>query len=195
VISFSAFDTPALRGVSDWLLPIAGFAETAGSYVNANATWQTSPVALQLLGEAKPGWKVLRVLGNMMAVPGFDYVRLDEVTSEAQTKAVSALALDARVQKVQVNITQVSGLSRVAVVPMFAGDMLLRQAPSLQAHEHAGKAVIRVNPADMIAASDLAVATGMMLESDVRVAVGNWLAPIALKTDLGADQITMAVKE
>ena len=62
-----------LKSVAHVMLPIGTFAETSGTYVNLEGLWQSFAGAAKPLGEARPGWKVLRVLGNLLDVPGFDY--------------------------------------------------------------------------------------------------------------------------
>lgn len=198
VVSVSAFDTPGLREISDWLLPIAAFGEAAGSYVNANGLWQFAPVALTAAGDAKPGWKVLRVLGNMMNVDGFDYVSLDQVTNEAKLSAVvpSAINHDA-LMNMNCTAEHVSSFARVAELPMYANDIYVRHAQPLQAHEHAGKAVLRMNSQEVtdavVRVKDI---NGNMIElnvvADDRVAVGNIVAPMSLLATLPADYLSMA---
>jgi NADH-quinone oxidoreductase subunit G len=61
------------------VLPIGSFAETSGTYVNAEGRWQSWTGAAKLPGESRPGWKVLRVLANLLNVPGVDYVSSEEV--------------------------------------------------------------------------------------------------------------------
>jgi NADH-quinone oxidoreductase subunit G len=61
------------------VLPIGSFAETSGTFVNVEGRWQSWAGAAKLLGEARPGWKILRVLANLLDVPGIDYVSSDEV--------------------------------------------------------------------------------------------------------------------
>ena len=73
VVAASAFRSPALESVAQVLLPIGAFAETSGTYVNGAGTWQGFQGAVAPPGEARPGWKVLRVLGNLLGLPGFDY--------------------------------------------------------------------------------------------------------------------------
>ena len=64
------------------LLPIGTFAETSGTYVNFEGLWQSCAGAAKPLGEARPGWKVLRVLGNLAGVVDFDYQSSEEVREE-----------------------------------------------------------------------------------------------------------------
>lgn len=197
VVSFTAFDTPSLRTQSDWMLPLGSFGETAGSYVNYNGLWQGSEIALNLPGQAKPGWKVLRVLGNMMGVSGFDYTQLAQVTDEARASArVPAVLGAATLTGVTTHQMGCEGLARVAELPMYASDMLVRASAPLQAHAHAGEAVLRVNPSDAMALGaqtevSVTLADGstltLPLVKDARIAPGNVLAPMALLSGLPAD--------
>jgi NADH-quinone oxidoreductase subunit G len=61
------------------VLPIGSFAESSGTFVNAEGRWQSWAGAAKLVGESRPGWKVLRVLANLLGVQGVDYVSSDEV--------------------------------------------------------------------------------------------------------------------
>jgi len=73
VVCFNSYVNDALLECADVLLPIGTFAETAGTYVNAEGTWQSFDAAADPVGDARPGWRVLRVLGNALGVPDFDY--------------------------------------------------------------------------------------------------------------------------
>jgi NADH-quinone oxidoreductase subunit G len=198
VVAISAFDTPGLREVSDWLLPIAAFGEAAGTYVNANGQWQFAPVALNAPGEAKPGWKVLRVLGNMMNVSEFDYVSLDQVSEAAKAAAASATNIDHNaLMNVKTAACQLKSFARVAELPMYANDIYVRHAQPLQAHQHAGQAVLRINPQQASEAmTKVSAIDGKMIEleviADARVAVGNVLAPMSLLATLPADFLSLS---
>ncbi len=200
VIAVSAIDTPELRAVSDWLLPIAAFGEAAGSYINANATWQFATVALHSPGEAKPGWKVLRVLGNLMGLSGFEFVSIDEVTQEAKATAKVVQAdMHQALMDITTPVAAFNGLARVAQLPMYASDMIVRNALPLQQHEHAGQALLRANPEDVTATQteiSLLLPDGSKqvyaVVADVRVARGNIVAPISLLPGLPADSFVFA---
>jgi NADH-quinone oxidoreductase subunit G len=76
--------TPALAESAHVVLPIGAFAETSGTYVNAEGRWQSWAGAAQLPGESRPGWKVLRVLANLLNIPGVDYNSSEEVCTALQ---------------------------------------------------------------------------------------------------------------
>ena len=82
MVAASAFRAPSLDAVADLLLPIGAFAETSGTFVNAGGVWQCFQGAVAPPGEARPGWKVLRVLGNLLDLPGFEYPRSAQVRAE-----------------------------------------------------------------------------------------------------------------
>jgi NADH-quinone oxidoreductase subunit G len=69
----------SLRGVVHVVLPIGTFAESSGTFVNAEGRWQSWVGAARLVGESRPGWKVLRVLANLLNVRGVDFVSSEEI--------------------------------------------------------------------------------------------------------------------
>jgi NADH-quinone oxidoreductase subunit G len=71
-----------LRATADLLLPIGTFAETSGTYINVAGTWQSFAGVATPVGDARPAWKVLRVIGNLLDVADFDYVSSEEVRDE-----------------------------------------------------------------------------------------------------------------
>lgn len=82
VIAFSAFRTPSLDQVATVYLPITVYAENEGSFINVNGTRQHFSACVPAQGEARPGWKVLRVLGNNLQMDGFEYQSIDDVAEE-----------------------------------------------------------------------------------------------------------------
>ncbi len=81
VVCFTPFVTAELRDVADVLLPIGTFAETAGTFVNAEGLWQSFDAAADPAGDCRPGWRVLRVLGNELDVPSCAYRSPSEVSA------------------------------------------------------------------------------------------------------------------
>src|SRR5262249_19809682 len=81
VIAFTSFASPELLDVADVLLPIATFAETAGTFVNAEGRWQSFDAAAEPAGESRPGWRVLRVLGNELGLPDCEYRTPSEISA------------------------------------------------------------------------------------------------------------------
>jgi NADH-quinone oxidoreductase subunit G len=132
VVALTSFKDAAVDN-ADVLLPIAPFTETAGTFVNAEGRVQSFQGVVPPLGDTRPAWKVLRVLGNLLGLSGFDQDSAEEVRAEALGD-VAALAarLDNRgAAAIQLN-GSANGLERVADVPIYSTDALVRRATSLQ---------------------------------------------------------------
>jgi NADH-quinone oxidoreductase subunit G len=129
VVAATPFADDTLKNLAHVLLPISTFAETSGTYVNFEGLWQSVAGASKAPGEARPGWKVLRVLGNLADVPDFDYQSSEEVREE-----VRALCGDVAASSYQGThpVKGAPGDARVVDVPMYSIDAVLRRAPSLQ---------------------------------------------------------------
>jgi NADH-quinone oxidoreductase subunit G len=82
VVALSPYADERLRSLATVILPIAAFAETSGTWINVEGTWQSVPGAARPPGEARPAWKVLRVLGNLLGISNFDYASSEEVRDE-----------------------------------------------------------------------------------------------------------------
>jgi NADH-quinone oxidoreductase subunit G len=79
VVAITTHLPDSLRATAHVVLPIGSFAETSGTYVNTEGRWQSWAGAAKLIGESRPGWKVLRVLANLLNLPGIDYVSSEEI--------------------------------------------------------------------------------------------------------------------
>jgi NADH-quinone oxidoreductase subunit G len=129
VVAATPYVTDELKAVAHVLLPIGTFAETSGTYVNLEGQWQSFAGAAQPVGEARPGWKVLRVLGNLLALDGFA-----EESSE-QVRDRLRMLVEKTAASVTANVAatvSVSGAARVADIPLYQGDAVVRRAPALQ---------------------------------------------------------------
>ena len=155
VAVLSPYTSATSKSYAQVILPVATFAETSGTYVNAEGRWQSFQGASKPFGDARPAWKVLRVLGNLCGVAGFEYVSSEEVLAEARS-ACGGVQPDNTVDFGQ-SLTpfRADGLLRVADVPIYAVDPLVRRARSLQASPLARPAEVRLHPD---AARDLGVA-------------------------------------
>jgi NADH-quinone oxidoreductase subunit G len=143
VVSMSPFRDAAAEH-ADVLLPVAPSTETAGSFVNAEGRLQSFHGVVRPLGETRPGWKVLRVLGNLLGLDGFGHESAEQVRAEALGDPLSLAArLDnAAVVPPSVPPVDVPPLQRVADVPIYATDPIVRRAPSLQATADARPPVV-----------------------------------------------------
>jgi len=132
VIALTPFVSDTLLEVADLLLPMGTFAETSGTYVNVAGTWQSFAGVAKPVGESRPCWKVLRVLGNLTDADGFEYVTSEDVLSEfrsllgdvewgsfAPTGSISlANGEDSPADEID--------------TPIYSVDGLVRRAPALQ---------------------------------------------------------------
>jgi len=147
IVALSAFRSDSLEQVADVILPIAGFAETSGTYVNAQGDWQSFSGAASPAGEARPAWKVLRVLGNLLDVSGFDQVSSEDVLAEVRQAAGDRAPDNSGVNGIdKESLLSESGLIRIGDVPIYAIDPLVRRAASLQRTRDAIEASATLNP-------------------------------------------------
>jgi NADH-quinone oxidoreductase subunit G len=130
-IAFSAYRNGALQ-YAHAILPITPFAETSGTFVNTEGRVQSFNGTVMPLGEARPGWKVLRVLGNELDLPGFDYDTPEAVRAAAIPSDVAA-RLSNRIDIAPARIAPAAGTERVSDVPVYFTDAIVRRAESLQA--------------------------------------------------------------
>jgi NADH-quinone oxidoreductase subunit G len=116
------------------LLPVVPFTETPGTFVNCEGRMQSFNAVVKPLGDARPAWKVLRVLGNLMSLPGFDQETTEAVRDEVCKADAVAGKLNNRVEGVALDVKGVpaDGLERIADVPIYFGDPIVRRAGSLQ---------------------------------------------------------------
>ena len=133
VVSLSAFKNANLEH-ADVLLPITPFTETSGSFVNAEGRVQGFHGVVRPRGDARPAWKVLRVLGSMLGLPGFGFETSEEVKAQALGDVAALASRLGNASRASVAIaTDRPALERVADVPIYASDAIVRRAPSLQA--------------------------------------------------------------
>jgi NADH-quinone oxidoreductase subunit G len=134
VIAFSAFKSADLLDVADVILPITPFTETVSTFVNAEGSAQTIQPAVKPLGDSRPAWKVLRVLGGLLDLDGFLLNMPEEVLGEALSDNYCA-KLDNRTN---LNALSSAGLipsvslERLADVNIYAGDQIVRRSSALQ---------------------------------------------------------------
>ena len=134
VVTLSPFKTNL--DISDVLLPVAPFTETSGSFVNAEGRLQSFQAVVKPQGETRPAWKVLRVLGNLLGLPGFEQTTSQEVLAQAlpgvaHGEFVSAERLNNRISVASIDRTPAAGEPCVAAI--YQLDALVRRAPALQA--------------------------------------------------------------
>jgi len=132
VIALTPFVSDALLEAADLLLPIGTFAETSGTYVNTAGTWQSFSGVADPVGESRPCWKVLRVLGNLTNAEGFDYVTSEDILAEFKSVLGD---VEAGSYKSGSKIAKPNGEDSPANeidTPMYSSDGLVRRANALQ---------------------------------------------------------------
>jgi NADH-quinone oxidoreductase subunit G len=133
VVTLSPFQ--ANLEFSDVLLPIAPFTETPGTFVNAEGRVQSFHAVVKPAGEARPAWKVLRVLGNMLGLPGFEYESAQEVLVAVRA-AQDAQASHVQGGRLNNAVSAEIDLGGQGAQPVSAAiyqlDSIVRRAPSLQ---------------------------------------------------------------
>ena len=154
VAAMVAFTSPVLERVADLLLPVAVFPENEGSFINAAAEWQTFASAVKPPGSARPAWKVLRALGELCALPGFDAVTCADVTAElaALCGPLTRPGLSADTKTLSISrVPHGSGLEPVIQVPMYGADALVRRASALQQMPQVGDDLVHLSGASLAA--------------------------------------------
>ncbi|MBV8307585.1 MAG: molybdopterin-dependent oxidoreductase, partial [Gammaproteobacteria bacterium] len=135
VVAITPYASEEVKRIAHVMLPIGTFAETSGTYVNCEGTWQSQAGAATAVGTARPGWKVLRVLGNLLNLPRFEYLSSEDVLAELRA-ACAGLEAKAYAGNHAVeppgNGPRVAPPVTVADVPMYQVDALVRRAASLQ---------------------------------------------------------------
>ena len=126
VVSLNPFQ--ANLDIADVLLPISPFTETAGTFVNTEGRAQSFHGVVRPLGETRPGWKVLRVLGHMMGLGGFDQETIEEVRQAALPTDIAACLSN----ETQAAIDLASVEHQPVVASIYQLDGIVRRAPSLQ---------------------------------------------------------------
>ncbi|UUC94934.1 MULTISPECIES: NADH-quinone oxidoreductase subunit NuoG [Comamonas] len=117
---------------SDVLLPIAPFTETSGSFVNAEGRLQSFHAVVKPLADTRPAWKVLRVLANLMGVPGVDYETSQDVLAEATGGAAQVPANVLSNAAQAVSAVPAGNVTAPAVASIYQLDSIVRRATSLQ---------------------------------------------------------------
>ncbi|HMB60446.1 MAG TPA: molybdopterin-dependent oxidoreductase, partial [Xanthomonadales bacterium] len=154
VIAVSVFATESLKELADVILPLAPLAESEGSIVNLDGERMNYAPAGKVQGEARPGWKILRWLGDHLGFEGFSQVSLTELQTQVYAAIETQLAASSTGEK-SANETHEftrskpgKELYRVGEVPMFSTDPLCRRATALQETIHAQSQFVGLNPAD-----------------------------------------------
>lgn len=167
VVALSAYKHHASL-YADVMLPVTPFSETSGTFVNTEGRAQSFKGAVRPLGETRPAWKVLRVLGNLMEVSGFDYDTSEAVRDEVLA-GYSSARLNNHVAGVALQAVAAAtsdGLQRVSDVPIYSADAVVRRAASLQKTHDAATPVVVMHSSEL-------AKLGVQAGDTVKVTQGN----------------------
>ncbi|HEY3327440.1 MAG TPA: NADH-quinone oxidoreductase subunit NuoG [Novimethylophilus sp.] len=196
VVALTAYRSEALRD-AEVLLPIAPFSETSGTFMSMEGRVQPFAAAVKPLGECRPAWKVLRVLGNVLGLGGFDYDSSEDVSrdifgGEKPSRVVWRQLNNNLRELAEIdNRQQTEGvLQRVGEIPLYQSDAIVRRAAPLQKTKSATAPVIAgLNAADMqklglIDGAEVVVkqnsgSVRLKVQTDNRVAAGCVRVPTA----------------
>ncbi|GLC97098.1 NADH-quinone oxidoreductase [Cupriavidus sp. TA19] len=185
VVVLSPFRSEAATQYADVILPVTPFTETSGTFVNCEGKAQSFNGVVRALGESRPGWKVLRVLGNLLDVAGFDYETAESVRAEVLSAPVEAQLNNATDASISVAAAAANGIERIADVPIYHADPIVRRADSLQLTAAARRAMQIALPADLFAR------LGIQSGDPVRVTQGQGsvVLPAVLEATLPANTV------
>ncbi|MEO8023141.1 NADH-quinone oxidoreductase subunit NuoG [Polaromonas sp.] len=139
VVTLSPFK--ANMDFSDVLLPIAPFSETPGTFVNAEGRVQGFHAVAKPLGETRPAWKVLRVLANLLELPGFDFESAQDVLKHVPAAATAQVPAEHLGNSTQAGIDLSAAGPTPVVASIYQLDGLVRRATSLQLSADARQAL------------------------------------------------------
>jgi NADH-quinone oxidoreductase subunit G len=177
VVVASAFKQDAALEFADILLPLAAFTETSGTLVNTEGRVQSFNGIVKPAGAARPGWKILRVLANVLNLPGFQQESSEQVRDEALQQADGFVTgLNNAIAPVTLEATAVAGLQRITDIPVYASDMMVRRASSLQKTAAAATPVVKM-------ATSTATEIGCADAAQVKVSQAGGSVQLALQLD------------
>ena len=193
VVALTPFATERMRDYADVLLPINCFSETSGTFVNCEGRWQSFAAASRAPGGSRPGWKVLRVLGNLLELEGFDQNSSEQVR-DALSRQLGEVSVDNSQcgDAAGVVTSARSGLQRIASLPLYAVDAVVRRAEALQKTPDGDVTALCLNSTDAtalgLATGDKAVVTQGSASAKLKVIVSDAVAE-------GAALLSMAIEE
>tara|TARA_R110002050_G_scaffold9504_1_gene33179 strand:+ start:324453 stop:326828 length:2376 start_codon:yes stop_codon:yes gene_type:complete len=145
VVSVTSYVTDTLLAYADVILPMASFAETSGTFIGIDEQWQSFTGAVTAKADSRPGWKILRVLGNLANIKDFDYVSSQDVRDEVSDQ----LKLQSTPKKsfyIPEDVSVTSTLMAISEVPMYQTDAVVRRSDALQqTPENQRASLVRLN--------------------------------------------------
>lgn len=187
-VAFTAYKSAAAAWAKV-MLPVATFAETSGTFINAEGRVQSFKGVVPSKGQARPAWKVLRVLGNVLHFGGFEQESSEQVRDEVIGSGIHS-KLNNKVTVLGQEVRRaaaLTGLERVAEVAIYRTDAIVRRAESLQATEISRTPKVRVNAVTL---SSLQLTDGDKVK--VKSATGEGEFVVALDNQLADNTVRLA---
>ncbi|GAB4293660.1 MAG: NADH-quinone oxidoreductase subunit NuoG [Methylophaga sp.] len=131
VVSISSFDNDWVRQYANVILPMACFAETSGTFIGVDQRRQHFAGAVAPRGNSRPGWKILRVLGNISKLKGFDYISSQDVVDEIESPLRTTVKKGKRTF-IPDTLALESDLMLISEVGIYRSDSLVRHSQALQ---------------------------------------------------------------
>jgi NADH-quinone oxidoreductase subunit G len=175
-VYIGAYACTGVRRTAHAVLPVGLPPEIDGTYVNADGSIQTVAAGAKVPDEARPGWRVLRALGAALGLPGFDFTEIGELRTmmQASLAGKSTNAQNANLAPVPPQPSDFSpqpSLIRIATVPIYRSDAVVRRAPALQAHPLTGHAAVAMHPEDALALGLASGAQAKIASADTEIAL------------------------
>lgn len=197
VVSLTPYFGAGTQQYADMVLPIATYAETAGTYINAMGEWQSFKGVAKQVGESRPAWKVLRVIANFMDVSGFDYVSNQEVLQECRDQITVAKAGIEAIELPKALPKTSAKPQCVSYVPIYAVDGIVRRSAPLQA-THDANVTAMIHPelakklalesGDMLAVTQGKIKVKLPVQVSEGIAKHNVLLPIGVPETMMFEQ-------
>lgn len=204
VVLLSAYQHESMHDYADVILPMAPYAETSGTYINVDNTWQSVKGAMLPYDEARPAWKIIRVLGNLLHCHNFEYTSTEEILWEIKDHAAMAMEHEYKPYYPESLPVVNQSLVRVGEWPLYRIDAIVRNSKDLQFCAASESACIRIHPstADKFNLDEIAtVSQGdieitLPLKRDERIAADVvWVANAMPETvDLGHSFAAITIK-
>jgi NADH-quinone oxidoreductase subunit G len=204
VVLLSAYQHESMHDYADVILPIAPYAETSGTYINVDLTWQTVKGAMLPHGESRPAWKVLRVLGNLLHFKDFEYTSTEDILTEVKNQMNLGSSKEYSPYYPESLPVMNQVLTRVGEWPLYRVDAIVRNSVPLQHCASADEACIKIHPAtaDKYALDEIAtisqgdIEITLPLQKDERIAMDVvWVAnAMPETTDLGHSFAAITIK-
>ena len=198
VVALTAFRAESIERHATVMLPIAPFTETSGTLMSMEGRVQSFTAVVKPLGETRPAWKVLRVLGNLLGIEGFDFDSSEDIKTEIFGGEKPSKVVWNRLNNnlhtlVDVKVKEKhETLQRIGEVPQYHSDAIVRRSPPLQKTKQAKQVVAKLHP-------DEAAKLGLQSAAMVKViqGAGSAILPLVLDTRVpnGAVCVPGACKE